>query len=125
MSSAMPPINASQSETSVDKPLGELMGDVVAELGTLVRQEIALAKLETKEELSKAGKVAGMASAAVVAGHMALIFLSLGLAWVMSQAVNRALAFALVGVLYAAAAGLLAVMAKKQAQTIRGRADRQ
>ena len=72
-----------------------------------MRQEIALAKVETKEELTKVGKAAGMVGAAVVAAHMALLFLSLALAWLLSQAINRAAAFAIVGVLYAAAAGLL------------------
>ena len=42
-----------------EKSLGQLMGDVVSDVGTLVRQEIALAKVETKEELGKAGKAAG------------------------------------------------------------------
>jgi uncharacterized membrane protein YqjE len=111
--------NGSQSETvAAEKPLGALMGDVVTEMGTLVRQEIALAKVETKEELSKAGKAAGMGAAAVIAAHMALLFLSLALAWVLNQAINRALAFAIVGVLYAATAGLLGLMARNQAKTI-------
>ena len=51
-----------------DKPLGQLMGDVVSEMGTLVRQEIALAKVETKEELTKAGKAGGMFGAAASGG---------------------------------------------------------
>jgi uncharacterized membrane protein YqjE len=101
-----------------DKPLGQLMGDVVSEMGTLVRQEIALAKVETKEELTKAGKAAGMLGGAAVAGHMALLFLSLALAWLLAQAINLALSFALVGLLYAAAAGVLATRARNQAKSI-------
>jgi uncharacterized membrane protein YqjE len=104
--------------TTAEKPLGQLMGDVVSEMGTLVRQEIALAKVETKEELTKAGKVAGMFGGAAVAGHMALLFLSLALAWLLGQAINRAAAFAIVGILYALAAGLLALTARTQAQSI-------
>jgi hypothetical protein len=73
----------------VDKPLGQLMGDVVSEMGTLVRQEIALARVETKEELVKAGRAGGMFGAAALAGHMALLFFSLGLAWVLSQALTE------------------------------------
>jgi len=94
------------------------MGEVVSEMGTLVRQEIALAKVETKEELTKAAKAAGMFGAAAVAGHSALLFLSLGLAWLLSQAFNRAAAFAIVGILYAVAAGLLVRTAQIQMKTI-------
>ncbi len=110
--------NLGGEPTTADKPLGQLLGEVVSEMGTLVRQEIALAKVETKEELTQVGKAAGTAGAAAVAAHMALLFLSLALAWVLSQAINRAAAFAIVGVLYAAAAGLLVLTAKKQAQSI-------
>jgi hypothetical protein len=42
----------------------------------------------------------------------------LALAWLLSQAINRAAVFAIIGILYALAAGLLAVTAKKQAQSI-------
>jgi uncharacterized membrane protein YqjE len=115
---AHPEGNLGISPRPDEKPLGQLMGDVVSEMGTLVRQEIELAKFETKEELAKAGKAAGMFGAAAVAGHMALLFVSLALAWLLSQAINRAAVFAIIGILYALAAGLLAVTAKKQAQSI-------
>ena len=101
-----------------EKSLGQLMGDVVAEMGTLVRQEIALAKVETKEEIGKTGKAAGLFGGAALAGHMALLFLSLALAWLLSQVMNRALAFAIVGVLYALGSGLLALRGRQQARSI-------
>ncbi len=101
-----------------EKSLGQLMGDVVAEMGTLVRQEIALAKVETKEEIGKTGKAAGLFGGAALAGHMALLFLSLALAWLLSQVMNRALAFAVVGVLYALGSGLLALRGRQQARSI-------
>jgi len=101
-----------------EKSLGQLMGDVVAEMGTLVRQEIALAKVETKEEIGKTGKAAGFLGGAALAGHMALLFLSLALAWLLGQVMNRALAFALVGVLYALGSGFLALRGREQARSI-------
>jgi uncharacterized membrane protein YqjE len=102
-----------------DKSLGQLMGDVVAEMGTLVRQEIALAKVETTEEIGKAGKAAGLLGGAALAGHMALLFLSLAVAWLLTQVINRALAFAIVGVLYALTSGLLGILGRQRAQAIR------
>ena len=101
-----------------EKSLGQLMGDVVAEMGTLVRQEIALAKVETKEEIGKTGKAAGFLGGAALAGHMALLFLSLALAWLLGLVMNRALAFALVGVLYALGSGFLALRGREQARSI-------
>ena len=107
------------TRAQAEKSLGELMGDVVAEMGTLVRQEIALAKVETTEELGKAGKVAGFFGGAALAGHMALLFGSLALAWLLSQAMNRALAFAIVGTVYALLSGLLALRGRERAKLIR------
>jgi uncharacterized membrane protein YqjE len=121
MSVSVPPPegNAVMAQPAVgDKSLGQLMGDAVSEMGILMRQEIALAKVETKEELTKAGKTAGLMGGAAVAGHLALVFLSLALAWLLNQALNRALAFALVGILYAVTAGLLAISGRRRAQSI-------
>jgi hypothetical protein len=109
---------SARASALADKPLSALMGDMVSEMGTLVRQEIALAKVETKEELGKAGQAAGMGAGAALAGHMALLFLSFALAWLLAQAMNTALAFLIVGIIYAATAGLLALGARKRAQAI-------
>ena len=109
-----PSVGADPSE----KSLGQLMGEVVSDMGTLVRQEIELAKVETKEELGKAGKVAGTFGGAAMAAYMALLFLSLALAWLLSQTINRALSFAIVGVIYAVVGGGLALRGRRQAQSI-------
>ena len=101
-----------------EKPLGTLLGDAVSQMGTLVRQEIELAKVEMKEELTKAGKAAGMGAAAAAAGHMALLFASLALAWLLTQFVNRASAFLVVGILYGIVAAVLAAGARTRARTI-------
>lgn len=101
-----------------EKSLGELMGDVASDMGALMRQEISLAKVEAKEEIGKAGKAAGLFGGAALAGHMALLFLSLALAWLLSQMMNRALAFAIVGILYALISGLLALQGRQRAQSI-------
>ena len=101
-----------------DRPLGQLLSDMTSELGTLVRQEIQLAKVETKEELGRAGKAAGSLAGAAIAAHMALLFLSLALAWLLDQAMNRALAFAVVGVVYVIGAAILAAAGRRQVKLI-------
>ena len=69
--------------------IGELMGHISRDLITLLRQEIALAKVEVKGEAKKAGKAAGMLGGAGFAGYMVLLFLSLGLWWGLSNVMDQ------------------------------------
>src|ERR1700712_5491333 len=98
--------------------LGELFGEMTADLSTLMRKEIELAKVEAKEEGGRAGKGAGMFAGAGLAAWLAFVFLSFGLAWLLDQAMNRALAFAIVGVLWAIAGAVLALRAKAEIKKV-------
>jgi uncharacterized membrane protein YqjE len=77
------------SATTTDRPdvenqsVGDLVGQLTSDVTTLMRQELALAKAEMREEAKKAGKAAGMLAAAGLAGHFVLLFLSLTLMWVL------------------------------------------
>jgi uncharacterized membrane protein YqjE len=122
--SAIPP-SAANTGASVgssagadDRGLGQLLSDMTSQIGTLVRQEIELAKVETKEEVTRAGKAAGMLAGAGFSAYLALLFLSFALAWLLAQAMNTALAFAIVGVLYVVAGGLLFVVGRRQLKLI-------
>jgi len=66
--------------------VGELVREVANDLTTLVRQEIALAKAETKEELTKAGKAGGAFGGAGLAGWVAVVFFSLALMFALGAA---------------------------------------
>ena len=90
-----------------ERSLGELLGEMSSDLGALLRKEVELAKVETREELSKAGKSAGMFGAAGLAGWLAVLFISLAAAWLLDQAINTALSFAIVGVVWAVVAVVL------------------
>ena len=46
-----------QSEQVAETSVGELIGNISNDLSTLFRQEVELAKVELKQEASKAGKV--------------------------------------------------------------------
>jgi hypothetical protein len=87
--------------------LGELVAEMTSDLSTLFRKEIELAKTEARDELRQACKAAGMLGGAGLAAWLALLLLSLALAWLLDQAVNTALAFAIVGVLWAVAGIIL------------------
>lgn len=97
-----------------DEPLGELLRTVTSDLSTLFRQELALAKVEIKEDARQAGKIGGMFGAGAVGALMALLFLSFALAWLLDQVMPRALAFLIVGVVYAVVAAVLFLRGRDQ-----------
>lgn len=99
------------------RSVGELLGDVTNDLSTLLRQEVALAKAELKETGDHAKAAGGMFAGAGVAGHLALIFLSLALWWALGDLLDSLGWSALiVGVLWAIVAAVLAMQGKKRMQ---------
>ena len=97
-----------------DRSLGELFGEMTSEVSNLMRKEVELAKVEIKEEVGRAGKAGGMLGAGAGAGYFALLFVSLALAWLLDQALNTALAFFIVGLLYGIAAAVLITRVREQ-----------
>jgi membrane protein implicated in regulation of membrane protease activity len=97
-----------------DRSLSELLSDVTAEIASLFRKEVELAKAETSEQVSRAAKAGGMLGAAAVIGFLDLILFSFALAWALSEVVPEGVAFAIVGVLFAVVAGVLAMAGKKR-----------
>jgi len=97
-----------------ERSLGELFGDLTSDISLLFRKELELAKVEARGEVKRASKAAGMFAGAGLGGWMTALFLSLALAWLLDQAMNTALAFAIVGVLWGIAAMVLLKRGKKQ-----------
>jgi Putative Actinobacterial Holin-X, holin superfamily III len=60
-----------------DLPVATLLNEMARDLSTLVRQEIELAKVETKQEVAKAGQAGGALGVAGLAGWLFVIFVSL------------------------------------------------
>jgi uncharacterized membrane protein YqjE len=102
-----------------DKSLADLVGDMTSELGELFRQEVELAKVETQQELAKAGRAGGMIAGAAIGLWLALLLLSLSLAWLLDDAINRALAFAIVGVAWALVGLVLLGLARSALKAVR------
>jgi uncharacterized membrane protein YqjE len=98
--------------------LGELFSEMTSSLSELFRKEIELAKVEAREEVGRAGKGAAMLGAAGLAGWLALVMISFALAWLLDQAMNTALAFAIVGVLWAVAAAVLTSAGRGRLKTV-------
>jgi hypothetical protein len=106
--------------TPVDdgRTLPQLLSEMTGEVGALVRKELELAKVETKLEVSNAAKAGGLFGGVALAGHMALLFLSLAAAWGLAAALPRGVAFLIVGLLYAIAAAVLFVVARARAKQV-------
>ena len=97
-----------------ERSLGELVQLATQDLSLLVSQEIALAKAEIKREVSAAGKGAGLFGGAGFTGLLALVFLSIALAFAIGRPTTLGVGFLVVGLLYLLAAVVLAVTGKKK-----------
>ncbi len=96
-----------------DRSLGEIVSDVASDLSTLVRQELDLAKTEVKQEATRAGKGAGMVVGAGVAGHLALVFVSLCAMFLLDNWMSRELAALLTAAVWLLVATVLGLNGKK------------
>ena len=116
-------VRVSQTTTTqsdvTSKGVGELVKEVTNDLTTLFNQELALAKLEVKNEAKKAGKTAGAFGGAGVAGYFAVLFASLTLMFALASLFDSYVWAALVvTVLWAIVGAVLFSRAKKQAAEI-------
>lgn len=97
-----------------ERSLGELVQRATQDLSLLVSQEIALAKAEIKREVSVAGKGAGLFGGAGFTGLLALLFLSIALAFAIGKPTTLGVGFLVVGLVYLIAAVVLALTGKKK-----------
>lgn len=102
---------------TADRSLGELVSSATRDLSSLLRQEVALAKVEIKRDVVAAGKGAGGLGAAGFAGLLGLIFLSIAAAYALGRVVPLGAGFLIVGAAYlfvAAIAGLIGLRSLKK-----------
>lgn len=95
---------------------GELLSGLAADMSTLVKKEIELAKVETTVKAKRAGKGAGMLAGAGVAGLLVLMTLTTLLIVVLDAVMELWLAVLVVLVLWAVVAAVLALQGKKKLQ---------
>jgi uncharacterized membrane protein YqjE len=105
--------NGQQPYGSADKGLGEIVAEVSEKASQLVREEVALAKAEVTDKISKLAKGAGVAAAAGVFAIFGVVMLFHTIAWLITDALNSSpwVGFAIVTgalFLFAGLAGLLA-----------------
>lgn len=91
------------SNTSV----AEMIGQVAQDLSLLMRQELDLAKAEVKQEITKAGKAAGLLGGAGFAGYMVLLFGSIAAWWGLANVMDQGWAALIVTGIWAVVGALL------------------
>lgn len=97
-----------------DRPIGALLRDLGDEISTLVRQEIALAKVEIAEKVKPAAASAGMFGGTALLGLGAFGAFTAFLIALIALAVPVWAAALIVTIVYGAIAGVLALTGKKK-----------
>lgn len=103
--------------------LGDLLGEVTADLSTLIRQEMELAKAEMKQTAARAGRGAGMMGGAGYAAMMTVLFLSIALWWALGTVMGNGWSGLVVAALWAIIALVLFLLGKQQLKQVKGMPD--
>jgi len=101
-----------------NRSLGELLGRVSTDLSTLMRQEVALAKVEIKEEATRAGKASGMLAGAGAIGYLVLVFLALTLMFALDAVMPTGWAALITAAVLGVVAAVLFVLGRKRLQQV-------
>jgi uncharacterized membrane protein YqjE len=117
------PPGSGPDRLSMDESIGELVSHLTTDVGTLTRQELALAKAELQAEAKKAGKGAGMLGGAAFAGWMMALFLSLTVMWALDKAMDLIWAALIVAVIWAVVAAVLAMAGRKELRQVSPKPD--
>lgn len=97
-----------------DATLGRLVADASRDMSSLVRNEIALAKAELREDAKQAAKGGAMFGAAGFLSTLAVILLSVAAAYgLVAAGLHRAVAFVVVAAVYLVMAGALGFVGKQ------------
>ena len=104
--------------------VGELLGEVTQDLSTLMRQELALAKAEVKEEGVKAAKAGGMLGAAGFAGYMVLLFASIAAWWGLAEVMAQGWAALIVTAIWAVIGAVLFAVGRQRMREVNPKPER-
>jgi len=108
------------SPTDSRPSVGELISEVTEDLGTLMRQEVELAKAELRLSATRAGKGAGLLAGAGVSGHMALLFASVAAWWGIGDATGHGWSALIVAAIWLIVAAVLGLMGRREISAVPG-----
>lgn len=105
-----------EPEINDEPTIGKLIVDATSDLSELIRSEIELAKHELRFSLKAGGIGAALGAVAAFFGVLALIMLSIALAFLLAKlpVIGLFLGFLIVFLLYALVAGILALIAMRK-----------
>jgi hypothetical protein len=116
---ASPPGPAEEHAAAVDDAsLGSLVTTAVADVQRLLRQELALAKAELREEAGRAGKAAGLYGGAGFAGSMVLALLSAAAVIGLGYLIGFGWSALIVAVVWAIAAAAMFAAGRSRMRTV-------
>jgi uncharacterized membrane protein YqjE len=101
-----------------EQSLGELFSELSNETTSLVHAHIELAKTELRDEAKDAGRAAGMFAGAGMTALFALLLLSFAAAWGLAEVMPTGFAFLIVGLVWAVAAAILAIVGRDRAAKV-------
>jgi hypothetical protein len=107
-----------ESAVDDDRSLGDLLKTLTGDVQHLVRAELELARVETRDEITKAKDAGVRFGIAAATGVLAAILLSFAAAWLLAELMPVGLAFLLVGAVYAGLACWAALQARDKAREI-------
>jgi len=102
-----------------ESSIGELLSRLTSDFSGLVSTQVELAKVEIKDEVTRAGKGAGLLTGGGLAGYLSLTFLSFAAAWGLDEVMPAAIAFLLVGLAWLIVAGALYASGRRQLDAVR------
>ena len=102
-----------------DASLSDLLSRLSTDFGDLLSTQLELAKVEIKEEVSRAGRSAAMLGGGALTGYLALILLAFAAAWGLSEVMPEGVAFLIVGVVVAAIAAYLLMTGRERMREVR------
>lgn len=100
------------------KSIGQLIRELAEDLSTLVRSEVALAKLELKQAAAGVGTVAALLGAALFCALCAMVFVFVTIVLALSKVVEPWLAALIVAVVLLAIAAVLGLVGKSKVEKV-------
>jgi Putative Actinobacterial Holin-X, holin superfamily III len=104
--------------------LGDLIGNVTRDLSSLMRQELALAQAELKQEATKTAKGGGAMAGAALAAFFVLLFLSVAVWAGLSNVMDPGWAALIVALIWACIAAVLFITGRSRLRRIRPTPER-
>lgn len=99
-------------------PLGSLVREVAEDLSTLLRQELELAKVETRREVIEAGKAGGAFGGAGIAGWLTMLFVSLAAMFALDAVLPLGWAAFIVAVCWGALAAVFFMVGRRKMRAV-------